>query len=119
MPRAVGVTGSKTLLVPEAVVQVADAPYAFIGVGAAALVGVALVMIGITVLRNRRVAAARAQQHDSVRMFDLADKRGSGSGVPLAIRDSRLDQPSLAGAGSGDVAPGPAPAAQPDLCLPR
>jgi hypothetical protein len=111
--RAVGVKGPKVSIVPEAIITAATAPYGFIGIGFASLVGVGAIAIALTVMRNRRRAALRAQQHDSVRMFDLLDKRGAV--YTEAPRESRLDQPTLANP-ARNVGAGQA---TPDLCLPR
>ncbi len=108
------IKGSKVLVVPEAVISAAGAPYGFIGIGFAALAGAAAVITALTVIRNRRRAALRAQQHDSVRMFDLLDKRGPGT--THESRASILDHSTL-------IHPEPAQAAvrmtPPDVCLPR
>jgi hypothetical protein len=105
---AVGVKGVKVLVVPEAIVTAATAPYGYIGVGFAALAAVTIFVSALTVVRNRRRAALRAQQHDSVRMFDLIAKRGGAQ--PDAARASIMNPPAEAQRAATSA---------PDLSLPR
>jgi hypothetical protein len=111
---AVAVKGSKVLVVPEAILSASGAPYGFIGIGFAALAGATALVAGLTVMRNRRRAALRAQQHDSVRMFDLMDKRpNTAAGAP---RESNLDHPTLVHGAPAQTTSATTP---PDICLPR